>query len=151
MELTENQKLKIIRFTYWLGAIMDGFFAIDMTIIALLGVETPLLTNIFTEVGFLALGTLTYRYAMGLGGALMWGWTVLLIWADQEPIKRRGVLLITLFPVIIGIFINNIMTILNELVTIEDFLLRLLVQIGLMILFVTSYLFTRKMTPDSNY
>ncbi len=140
VSLTDNQKLKAIRLVYWLGIIMDGLFAIDMTVIALFGISTPLLTDSFTQISFIADGGLTYQYAMGIGAALMWGWTVLLIWAEQKPLERRGVLLITLFPVIIGIFITNIMTILNELVTLQDFLFRILVQIGLMIVFLISYL-----------
>ena len=140
MRLNDNQKLKAIRLVYWLGAIMDGLFAIDMTVIALFGTSIPLLTDSFTQVSFIADGGLTYQYAMGIGAALMWGWTVLLIWAERKPLERRGVLIITLFPVIIGIFITNIVTIMNELVTIQEFLFRLVIQICLMALFLISYL-----------
>jgi hypothetical protein len=140
MSLNDNQKLKAIRLVYWLGAIMDGLFAVDMTVIALFGTSTPLLTDSFTRISFIADGGLTYRYAMGIGAALMWGWTVLLIWAERKPLERRGVLIITLFPVIIGIFITNIVTIMNELVTIQEFLFRLVIQICLMTLFLISYL-----------
>ena len=48
-----------------------------------------------------------YRYAMAFGAALMAGWTVLLIWADRKPIERRGVLLITICPVIVGLNLSR--------------------------------------------
>jgi hypothetical protein len=142
--LNTSQKLKIIRSTYWLGAIMDGLFAIVQTTIALFGLSIPLLTDSFTQGSFISDGGLTYRFAMGIGAALMWGWTVLLIWADQKPIERRGILIITVFPVVVGIFLTNIVAILNGLVTFQDFLLRLLIQVALMILLFISYHFAKE-------
>lgn len=149
MSSLDSQRLKVIRFAYWLGAIMDGLFAIDMTVIALFGTSTPLLTEAFTQISFIAEGGLAYQYAIGIGAALMWGWTVLLIWADQKPVKRRGILIITLFPVIVGIFITNIITILNGLVNFQSFVLRLSVQIGLMALYLISFLFAEKLANES--
>jgi hypothetical protein len=145
MSLDNNQKLKLIRFVYWLGAIMDGLFAIDMTVIALFGTDIPFITDSFTQVSFITDGGLTYQYAMGIGAALMWGWTILLVWADQKPVERKGILLITFFPIVVGIFITNNLTIINELVTFQDFILRLLVQICLMILLLVSYLFSKQL------
>ena len=145
MILNDDQKLKVIRLVYWLGAIMDGLFAIDMTVIALFGTSIPLLTDSFTQVSFIADGGLAYQYAMGIGASLMWGWTVLLIWANIKPVERRGVLIITLFPVVVGLIITNLVTILNELVAFQDFFIRLVVQIGLMILFLISYLFAKEL------
>jgi hypothetical protein len=33
----------------------------------------------------------------------MAGWTALLVWADRDPVARRGVLLLTVLPVLIGL------------------------------------------------
>lgn len=44
-----------------------------------------------------------YRYAMGIAASLMAGWTLLLLWAALEPLERRGILPLTVFPVITGI------------------------------------------------
>jgi hypothetical protein len=44
---------------------------------------------------------------MLLGGSLMTGWTFLLIWALQKPVDRRGILLLTAFPVIFGLIITT--------------------------------------------
>ncbi len=37
----------------------------------------------------------------------MIGWTVLLLWADRKPVERKGVLVITVFPVVIGLLIRS--------------------------------------------
>lgn len=37
-----------------------------------------------------------YYFAMGYGASLMLGWTLLLCWAYQRPVERRGVALLTL-------------------------------------------------------
>lgn len=63
--------------------------------------------------------SLVLRMNMGIGASLMAGWTVLLGWAACNPIERRGVLLITFFPVLtglvtltlIGIFSGNMISI----------------------------------------
>ena len=44
---------------------------------------------------------------MGVGASLMLGWTFLLLWADRRPVKRRGVLLLTAFPVLVGLGITG--------------------------------------------
>jgi phosphatidylserine synthase len=48
-----------------------------------------------------------FRYGMRYGVPLMVGWTVLLIWAAFEPTTRRGVLLITVVPVIAGLMLHD--------------------------------------------
>jgi len=39
--------------------------------------------------------------------SLMLGWTFLLPWADRRPVERRGVLLLTAFPVLVGLGITG--------------------------------------------
>ncbi len=54
------------------------------------------------------MGESELTYPMGLGASLMFGWTVLLLWAYRRPMERRGVLLITIFPVIVGLFATGV-------------------------------------------
>ena len=49
------------------------------------------------------MGEAEFRYPMGLAASLMFGWTLLLLWGYQKPVERKGVLLITIFPVITGL------------------------------------------------
>jgi hypothetical protein len=44
---------------------------------------------------------------MGMGAALMFGWTALLLRADRRPIERRDVLALTVVPVIAGLAVNE--------------------------------------------
>lgn len=54
------------------------------------------------------MGETEFRYAMGVGAALMFGWTALLLWGNMRPLERKGILLITIFPVITGLFLTGI-------------------------------------------
>jgi hypothetical protein len=57
-----------------------------------------------------------YRYALGLGASLMLGWSFLLIWADRKPLERKGVILLTVFPVITGLILAEIYALVSGLV-----------------------------------
>lgn len=54
------------------------------------------------------MGETEFRYPMGLGASLMFGWTLLLAWGYRKPVERKGLLLITIFPVITGIVASMI-------------------------------------------
>lgn len=82
-----------LRVSYWAGATADALAAVAMW---------------FPHIGAALYQTESfepgadYRYAMRLGASLMFGWTVLLLWADRRPLERRGVLPITVL-VIFGL------------------------------------------------
>lgn len=83
----------LLRIAYWYGAIVDAVSIPPMLsprlASAMLGIE-----------GFDP--PVEYRYAMYVAAALMAGWTALLLWADRRPMERRGVLMLTVFPVVAG-------------------------------------------------
>lgn len=74
-----------LRTSYRVGAVADAVAAVSLLI--------PSRT-----------GEVEFRYAMGMAAALMLAWTVLLIWGDRRPVERRGVLLLTVFPLIPCLF-----------------------------------------------
>ena len=80
-----------------------------------------------------------YRYALGLGASLMLGWTFLLVWADRKPLERKGVLLLTVFPVITGILLAEIYAVANGLITFEKMLPTGIFLVALIALFSFSY------------
>lgn len=89
-----------IRSFYWLGAILDARVGIILFIRRYL--ELPdFVRN--SGSGAELLGAL---YGVGQACALMWGWTLLLLWADRKPLERRGIILLTIFPVVILLMIN---------------------------------------------
>jgi hypothetical protein len=70
-----------LRTSYRVGAVADAVAAVSLII--------PGRT-----------GEIEFRYAMGVAAALMLSWTALLIWGDRRPVERRGILLLTAFPLI---------------------------------------------------
>jgi len=84
-----KSQVRWLRISFVVGAVADGIVAILMLIPSRMG-----------ETGF--------TYAMGLGASLMLGWTLLLIWGYQRPVERKGLLLLTIFPVIAGLLASNI-------------------------------------------
>ena len=86
----------LLRVAFLVGAVTDGLAIVPM---------------LFPKVGVALFGGdmsrtgPEYRFAMGIGAALMAGWTALLLWAAASPLERRAVLLLTVFPVVTGIVI----------------------------------------------
>ncbi len=78
-----RSKVALLRASYWAGAVAD--------------VGVGVLTLVPSR-----MGETEFRYPMGLAAAVMFGWALLLIWADRRPLERRGVLLPTIF-VILGL------------------------------------------------
>ncbi|TAL59482.1 MAG: hypothetical protein EPN88_17240 [Bacteroidetes bacterium] len=97
--MNNDTKIKLLKIAFWIGAITDALAAIIM-------IFPQLRTYIFGSDNFSI--TSEYRYALGLGASLMVGWTILLIWGSFKPLERRGLLIITVFPVITGIVIAQI-------------------------------------------
>ena len=91
-----GQTMFLIRLAYWLGIGADALWAVAL---------------LFPPLFFTLTGTpdfnpdLQVKLIMGVGGSLMTGWTLLLIWALRRPIERRVVILLTAFPVAFGMFV----------------------------------------------
>jgi len=92
------EAIRWLRISYWVGAIVDAVAAAQMLWPPLfrLGMGLP---------GFTP--GVEYHYAMGMGASLMIGWTALLLWADRKPVERKGVLPLTVLPVIAGLAANQ--------------------------------------------
>lgn len=83
---------------FWIGAIIDLGAAILMV-----WPSAAMPDKKYRE-------TFDYRspgfvYGMRFGAPLMFGWTVLLLWGAAAPVERRGLLLITIVPVVAGLVI----------------------------------------------
>lgn len=123
-----GKRMAAIKLTYWLGIGADALWAVGLLIPQVYGmlVGTPDFAPDFQT-----------RQLMLIGGSLMTGWTFLLIWALLKPVERRGILLLTAFPVIFGLFITTTNSILNG----NPFLYWVLVKlIALITAMVGSYL-----------
>lgn len=79
-----------------------------------------------------------YRYAMGMGAPLMFGWSVLLLWADRKPVERKGILPITLL-VILGEIITQIWGIAVGFIPLGEMVPTFIIQSALSVLFCIAY------------
>ena len=94
--MNNQTKLLLIKVPYWLGIFADALWAVGLfspSFFALLTGNPDFYADYET------------RLIMGIGGTLMTGWTILLVWAVLKPIERRAVILITAFPVVFGMFV----------------------------------------------
>jgi hypothetical protein len=134
-----RNKILLLRVCYWIGAVADAVSAIIM---------------LFPKLGGAMYGIsdfnpgYEYRYAMGLGASLMLGWTFLLIWADRRPIERRGVLLLTVFPVLLGIIITGIYAVSTGLIHADRMVPTWIFQGLITGLYLFSYVHTRGLKPN---
>lgn len=87
-----------LQISYWTGAVIDGLAALQL-----------LVPNLFAAINRLPgfRPSLAYTYASGMAASLILGWTVLLLWATRRPLERRGVLVITVVPVILGLVVTE--------------------------------------------
>jgi hypothetical protein len=93
-------RVPMLRIAYWTGAVLDALSAFAM-------LYSPFYVSVNLADAANFVPGAEYRYAMAHGAALMIGWTVLLIWADRKPLERRGVLIITAFPVVVGLYLSR--------------------------------------------
>lgn len=119
-----------LRISYWAGAATDAVAAVQILYPPLFGFGMGL--PAFHPGA-------DYRYAMGMGASLMLGWTALLLWADRKPLARKGVLLLTVFPVIVGLAANEAHAVVNGFLPLSAVLPIWALQAALSTLFLVSY------------
>jgi hypothetical protein len=131
-----DRRILWLRISYWTGAILDGLWVIPM---------------LFPEIGMAIYGIKgvpvdgNLRYALAVGASLMLGWTFLLIWADRKPAERRGVLFLTIFPVIVGLRLSEIYLFVYGYVTVRGMIPSWVIGALGLALFVFSYVNSRSL------
>ena len=138
---SKRKKLLYIRFCYWLGAILDGLMAIDMTLYMLFN------TQIYLGLPYPSDQT---QLALRYGTGLMIGWTILLIWGDQKPIERKDLLIMTVFPVIITGVVYEILLFNagNQFLTLTSLMQSSIIRIPLSTIFLSGYILAKKLNQD---
>ena len=98
-------KIFWLRVSYWTGAIIDLIYAIVLLF--------PGLIQLFWQLDAPVQGTdlMWTKYF----GSLVFAWTCLLLWADRKPLERKGVLLLTCYPVIGGLISVDVYSIIYSL------------------------------------
>jgi hypothetical protein len=128
----QKKRMFLIKFPYWLGIGADALWAFGLLFPSIFGILTGNLD--FNP-------DLQIRLIMGIGGSLMIGWTLLLLWAVKKPIERRTVILLTSF-VVMGLFIVALIGFLDG----NKLNIWILIKNTILIIFmITSYLLAGKM------
>ncbi len=94
----------LIRLAYWLGIAADALWAIALFV--------PSVYGALTGISDFDPDTDT-RGVMVIGGTLMAAWTLLLVWALRDPIERRGVILLTAFPIVLALTTMSFVNVLD--------------------------------------
>ena len=129
--MKSNNAVRWLRISYWAGAILDALAALSM-----LSPDLFAATNGLTDFR----PGLEWRFAMGMGASLMIGWTALLLWADRKPLERKGVLPITVFPVVLGLALNEIVAVRDGFLPVSTTIPVWIAQAIITSLFLFSYL-----------
>jgi hypothetical protein len=125
-----KRKLNFIKACYYAGAVAD--------LVATLPLVSPRAASLMFGVDPAA-ATDAYAYASRVGAALMLGWTFLLAWGAQKPIERRGVLFITLFPVLAGICTAGVLAAASGMVSCERMVPTWIFQVIIIPSYITAY------------
>lgn len=135
MTRQQNKRFFLIRIAYWLGIAADALWAIGLFVPHVFGI-------LIGDPDFNPDSQL--RTIMSIGGTLMTGWTILLIWAVIQPIERRFVILLTAF-LVVGLFIVAFIRVLQG----NSFEIWILIKnTVLFITMINSYILARKVAME---
>jgi hypothetical protein len=129
-----KRSIVFLRLAYWAGAILDAAMLPPM-LVPSIGAKMYGIADFHPGA--------EYRYAMYVGASLMAGWTALLLWADRKPVERRGVILLTIIPVIAGLIAASLYAVASGLVTAGSILPILVLQVSLTAFFLGAYIHSR--------
>lgn len=126
---------KLLITSYWIGIVADA--------IATILLFSPAIGNTILQPLPFEMSAM-YLYVTRVGGSLMLGWTVLLFWAQLEPIERADILLITLFPVVTLLAIAAVLVAQTNQIATANLLPMFILYVVIFFTFVPSYVWAKK-------
>lgn len=136
---TQKRTNFLIRIAYWLGIGADALWAVALFVPSVYGALTTENPDFNPDV--------EVRLIMAIGGTLMAAWTLLLIWAVRKPIERRGVILLTAFPIVFVLALISLFSILGG----NTFQIWILAKCTLLIFtMVTSYVLAGRLEAEGS-
>ena len=134
-----KNKILFIRICFYIGVVVD--------LIATIPLIFPTIAKLMFGLNNFTVNN-DYLYASRIGASLMLGWTLLLFWGSFKPIERKGVLLLTVFPVLIGLLISSILVVISGFIELK-FILPLWIFYSLIIpLYILAYFLASKIKTD---
>ena len=131
---------KLLITAYWIGIIADA--------IATILLFSPQIANLLLQPQSFEISA-QYLYVTRIAGALMAGWTALLLWARNKPIERADILLITLFPVVTLMLTAAILAARTGQLSVGRLVPMFILYILIFVTFIPSYLWARKQKESS--
>ena len=125
-----NRRVLLVRGVYWLGAILDGLVGLRMLV-----ADRVAVGGVMPGAGF--------RYAMWTAAALMLSWSSLLLWADRDPVERRGILFLTACPALLGLALAQGAAVSTGFRTVRGAMPFWVVESSLFVIFLAAYLVAR--------
>jgi len=132
--------VRLLRISYWTGAVADGLFAIALAVPKLWGMALGIAPFV---------PPVQHRIDMGVGASLMLSWTILLLWADRRPVERKGVLLLTVFPALTCLAITGVIAVIIGANTLRNMMHIFILQGALAVLFLASYALARRAESEA--
>jgi len=126
-----DRRILWLRASYWTGAIAVAVAAMQMII--------PGLSSFPVKADFPG--------SFYMAGPFLLGWALLLIWADRRPKERKGVLLLTLCPLLTAWVAAEIYAVVFTGISFTARLPFWVLQGGLALLFAFSYFQARRAYP----
>jgi len=93
--MRSQKKIQLMKTICWIGVAADALWTIALVFPQFYGILTGKPDLQFD---------LPLRMALGIAGALMAGWTLLLAWTANNPVERRMIMALTAVPVVAGLF-----------------------------------------------
>jgi hypothetical protein len=136
-----EKKMAFIKVILWIGIIMDVISCLPL-LVPSLGAQMYGLTTVPSGEDYL--------YMSRMSAVFMLGWTLLLLWAVRKPVERRGVILLTVFPVLVGLALAPLGAVMSGMIPLPNIVPLWIWQAFLAVLFLLAYLFTGQITKESN-
>ncbi len=136
----ERRATLLLRACCWFGAAFDAVMLIPM---------------LWPSAGARVFGIVNfqpgpdYRFAMFIAASLMLGWTVLLLWASRRPLERKGIVLITVVPVIAGLAAAGAFAVASGLIPAARMAPTWIIQTALAATFLHAYVVAKKIERDT--
>lgn len=132
---------KLLITSYWIGIIAD---AIATLLLFSPDVATAVLQPRSFEISPM------YLYVSRVAGALMLGWTVLLLWAQLRPVERADILLITLFPVVTVLAGAAVLVAQSNQISASSMMPMFVLYVVLFCTYIPSYLWAKRQRTGSH-
>lgn len=125
-----------LRISFWVGALADAFFGVLLLV--------PASSEVVFGLADQNHGP-DYLWASRIGGVLMFAGTFILIWGDQDPLSRRGLLPIIALWVFPAVAIVSILSVISNYISAERMIPIWIKLFILFSLFMFSYFSARKL------